>query len=80
LVREYAEALIAPDGTEYVARACGGPRSDGTWVGWLEFPAVGQAVVRRTGQETTQPNRDALIYWAAGLEPVYLQGAFARAR
>ena len=77
---EYAEVLVTPDGTSYVARACGGPRADGTWVGWLEFAAAGQTTARRTGQETSQPNRDALAYWASGLEPVYLQGAFARAR
>jgi len=33
----------------------------------------------RTDQETSQPNRGALEYWADGLEPVYLQGALARA-
>jgi hypothetical protein len=32
-----------------------------------------------TEQETSQPNRTALEYWADGLEPVYLDGAFARA-
>ena len=75
----YAETLITPDSTSYVVRACGTPRADGMWVGWLEFTAAGESTVRRTGQETTQPNRDALLYWASGLEPVYLQGAFARA-
>ena len=34
----------------------------------------------RTGQETSQPNRWALDYWAGGLEPVYLEGALTRAR
>jgi hypothetical protein len=33
----------------------------------------------RTGQETTQPSRETLDYWAGGLEPVYLQGAMTRA-
>ena len=77
---EYAEQLVTPDGTRYSVRACGGPRADGGWVGWLEFVAVGETAVRRTSQETTQPSREALTYWASGLEPVYLQGAFARAR
>ena len=29
--------------------------------------------------ETTQPNLEALRYWASGLEPVYLEGALERA-
>ncbi len=80
VVLEYAEHVIDAAGTRYVVRACGGPRSDGIWTGWLELLPVGQQGVRRTGQETTQSNRDDLVYWASGLEPVYLQGAFARSR
>jgi hypothetical protein len=79
LLLEFTERLLDVSGTEYVVRAWGGPRSDGRWVGWLEFAAVGQRRVRRTGQETTQRSREDLQYWATGLEPVYLQGAFARA-
>ena len=52
-------------------------RPDGTWAGRLLFS--NGADVRRTSQETSQPNRDALAYWATGLEEVYLEGAFARA-
>jgi hypothetical protein len=32
-----------------------------------------------TGRETVQSSEDALGYWARGLEPVYLDGALARA-
>jgi hypothetical protein len=32
-----------------------------------------------TANETTQPDRHAVEYWAAGLEPLYLEGAFSRA-
>jgi hypothetical protein len=80
LLLEYRERLLDVDGTEYVVRAWGGPRTDGVWVGWLEFAAVGQRWVRRTGQETTQGSLEDLSYWATGLEPVYLQGTFARSR
>jgi hypothetical protein len=31
-------------------------------------------------KETSQPNRDAIEYWALGLEPIYLEGALARAQ
>jgi hypothetical protein len=33
-----------------------------------------------TGVETTQPNAEALEYWASGLEQIYLEGALKRAR
>ena len=67
-------------GVTYRAAVHGEGRDDGTWVGWIEFrPAGGGESARRTGQETSQPNRDALAYWASGLEPVYIDGAFSRA-
>jgi hypothetical protein len=33
-----------------------------------------------TGIETTQPNRQAILYWATGLTDSYFDGAFNRAR
>jgi len=48
------------------------PESEGDLV------AVGEAVVLRTGQETTQSNLEGVAYWASGLETAYLEGAFAR--
>jgi hypothetical protein len=58
----------------------GRARADGTWEGWIEFVAVGAAIVLRTDQETTQSNREGVAYWASGLGTAYLEGAFARAR
>jgi hypothetical protein len=78
VLAELSEHFVG-DGMRYVVRVCGGPRSDGMWVGWLEYVAIGQRRIRRTGQETTQPNREALLYWATGLEPIYFEGAFSRA-
>lgn len=81
MVLEFAEHVRDPvDGTTYVARVYGRARADGTWEGWIEFVAVGAAVVLRTDQETTQSSREGVAYWASGLEPAYLEGAFARAR
>ena len=78
LIQTYTEVVRDSRGEEFVVSAHGEERADGTWEGWVEFrPAAGD--VRRTGRETTQPHREALRYWASGLEPVYLQGAFARA-
>jgi hypothetical protein len=78
---EFAEPVLARDGSAYVARACGGPApsNHGTWQGWLEFEPVNGGDVVRSGRETTQPNRDDTEYWATGLTPVYLEGALERA-
>jgi hypothetical protein len=58
----------------------GQERTDGTWEGWLDHPMDEHKSVLRTEQETSQPNRIAIEYWASGLEPIYLEGAFARAQ
>jgi hypothetical protein len=80
LIQEYTTRITSTDGTTYFVRACGERRSDGTWEGWIEFhDADGTKPTLRTGQETSQPNRLAVEYWASGLEPIYFEGAFARA-
>jgi len=81
LLQEYAHTVIDADGTTYIIRTYGEERTDGTWMGWLEFhPIDEREPVLRTEQETSQPNLTALEYWATGLEPVYFDGAFERAR
>ena len=51
-----------------------------TFKAWIEFLPVDQSLpARRTGRETTQSNRADLAYWATGLEPLYITGAFERA-
>jgi hypothetical protein len=81
LIQEYSTPIIDESRAVYIARAYGQERADGTWEGWLEFrPEDGRGRgVLRTGQETSQPNRTALEYWASGLEAVYFEGAFLRA-
>lgn len=64
----------------YIVRIYAEERTDGTWEGWLEFhPTDKRKPVLRTGEETSQPSRVTLEYWAFGLEPIYLEGALARA-
>ena len=65
-------------GTIYRVEVIGVERSDQTWEGRLRFSEVDAKSVT-TGEETSQPNRDALEYWATGLEMVYLEGALQRA-
>ena len=79
LVHECSMPASDGDGHSYRARVLGRKRHDGTWIGWLEFRPHGSGgVVRRTARETTQPNRRALLYWALGLDEVYLDGALKR--
>jgi hypothetical protein len=81
LIHEFTVAIADADGHAYTARAMGRrPHGRTVWEGWLEFaPLGGRGIVRRSPVETTQPNRDALAYWASGVEPVYLEGALERA-
>ena len=80
LIRKHRNNVVSRNAI-YVVHICGEDRHDGTWVGWLEFhPTDSNHPVLITERETSQPNRTALEYWADGLEPVYLEGAFARAQ
>jgi hypothetical protein len=80
LLQEYTTTVVGPDGTEYAVRSYGEQRSDGTWTGWLEFHPTGSSgPVLRTGQETSQPNKVTIEYWATGLEAIYFEGALERA-
>ena len=81
LIHRHSEQVQDSGGHLYDVLVYGEPRADGTWEGWLEFHPLSAALrARRTGRETTQPDRAALEYWATGLEPLYLNGAFERAQ
>ncbi len=81
LLQEYTTVVRAPDDTTYTVRSYGTQRADGTWIGWLEFePTDSTKPTLLTDQETSQPNRVGVEYWATGLEAVYFEGAFERAR
>jgi hypothetical protein len=70
---------VMADGVVYRAEAWCDQRDDGLFEGWLQFIPPDGLGILSTGRETTQPTRGALVYWATGLEPVYLEGAFERA-
>lgn len=79
-VHEFANKTAGSDGTAYIVRVFAEKRGH-VWIGWLEFrPATGKGQTLRTGEETSQPDKGAVEYWATGLEPVYLEGALQRAR
>ena len=82
LIHEHSTVIEGEDGRAYRARIYGQERRDGTWNGWIEFittDAAGATETLRTAQETSQPDRKAVDYWAGGLERVYLEGALQRA-
>ena len=63
------------DGQRHDDGAAFGPRRVQPFDGRL-----GVGDVRLTEQETSQPSRVTIEYWASGLEPIYFEGAFARAQ
>lgn len=80
VIRDKAISVVTGE-AKYTIHICGQERADATWEGWIEFhPTDSDHPVLTTEQETSQPNRAALEYWADGLEPIYLEGAFARAQ
>lgn len=78
LLHEYTTLVGGTDEKAYVAQAWGHQRADGMWEGWFVFVPVEGGQARRTERETSQPNFDALVYWAGGIQPVYLEGALQR--
>ena len=79
LIRQHSERVQDTLGNVYDVFVYGEARLDGTWEGWIEFIPIDPALAsRRTERETTQPDFAALEYWATGLEPLYLTGAFER--
>jgi hypothetical protein len=72
--------LLEASGQWYRPRAYGEPHADGVWRGWLIFfPLLGGGAIAPPHPETSQGTWTALGTWAAGLTPVYLQGALERA-
>ena len=80
MLQEYTTKVRDELGKEYRARVFAEPRADATWTTWLEFIPAGGGIPFRTDPESSQPRREDALYWASGLEPVYLDGAFQRAR
>lgn len=78
VVRQFEE-LFRDGAATYRVRVIAAPYRDTTWQGWIEFIPVGAGTHCRTEWETVQPDRSAVAYWAEGLEPLYLDGAFERA-
>jgi hypothetical protein len=76
-IRDYQ--LIYMSGQAYRPRVYGDPSADGRWDGWIVFFPLGGASAIASDRETTQSSLRALTVWAAGITPVYLEGALVRA-
>jgi hypothetical protein len=79
LIQEFAfEVRSEEDGQTYVVRAYGAPQAQSPlWDAWLVFfPEDGGEPL--VGDRETAQQRSDLLYWASGLEDVYLEGALER--
>jgi len=78
LIQEFAPDVISENGRRFVARAYAAPQPHGLlWDAWLVFfPRDGGSPL--VGDRETSQQREDLLYWASGLEPVYLDGALDR--
>ena len=79
VVHECEHRVTQPGKGRYRVAAMAEPRGN-VWIGWLEFSSEQDGSMVRTSEETSQPTRDDVAYWASGLEPIYLDGAFRRAK
>ena len=74
VVHEFTEAV-----GEYRVRAYAEKKKN-VWAGWLEFQSKRSGKTLKTDEETSQPTKDDVAYWASGLEQIYLEGALKRAK
>ncbi len=78
LVHEFTEQVLG-EGRPFLARIYASQRTDGTWVAWIAFLNQETGEMRSTSPETSQSKLSDVVYWAGGIEPTYLEGAFHRA-
>lgn len=79
LLQEFEKPITDQSGTVYRVHLFGRSRPADTWQGWLVFERLSDGQRFATGVETTQPNAEAVVYWASGLTNAYFDGALDRA-
>jgi len=79
LFQQFERPMRDAAGDTYLVFVQGRSRPRDTWEGWLVFERQRDARRFNTGTETTQPDAQAVLYWASGLTDVYLEGALDRA-
>jgi DNA-binding MarR family transcriptional regulator len=79
LLQEFETPVVDKAGTIYRVFLYGRSRPADTWQGWLVFERAADGTRYPTDVETTQPNAEAVLYWATGLTDAYFDGALDRA-
>lgn len=79
LLQEFETPVADGAGTIYRVFLYGRSRPADTWQGWLVFERTTDRKRFSTDVETTQPNAEAVLYWATGLTGAYFDGALRRA-
>jgi hypothetical protein len=81
IVLTLPQRVLDGEGVSHTTRVLAEPKGGGAWWGRLEFePDARWRPALRTGCETTQLTRDAVMQWGWGLGALYLQGALERAK
>jgi hypothetical protein len=80
LLQQFEQAVSGRDGNTYRVYLYGRSRPADTWKGWLVFERITDGARFATDVETTQPNAEAVLYWATGLTDAYFDGALERAQ
>jgi hypothetical protein len=80
LLQEFERTITDAAGATYRVFLWGRSRPADTWQGWLVFERLTDGHRFTTDVETTQPNAEALLYWATGLSNAYFDGALERAK
>jgi len=79
LFQQFERPMTDGTGSTYLVFVQGRSRPHDTWEGWLVFERQRDARRFSTPVETTQPDAQAILYWATGLSDTYLEGALERA-
>jgi hypothetical protein len=80
LLQQFEQPVVDRDGEIYDVFLYGRSRPGDTWQGWLVFQRRMDFARFATAVETTQPNAEAVLYWATGLSNAYFEGALDRAK
>ena len=80
LLQQFEKPITDDTGALYRVFVYGRSRPSDTWQGWLVFERTSDGQRFATDVETTQPNAEAVLYWASGLSNAYFDGALVRAQ
>ncbi|HJW93950.1 MAG TPA: hypothetical protein VJ901_10045 [Thermoanaerobaculia bacterium] len=79
LFQQFERPMTDGAGDSFFVFVQGRSRPHDTWEAWLVFERQRDSRRFSTPVETTQPDANAILYWASGLTGTYLQGALERA-